>query len=404
MPHALLLTLDFPPSVGGIQEFLFQFCQNVHRLEPEVIAPWHRDAPAFDATLPYLIHRTRPPLAYPVSHLAPMLAQALGACSARRPDLIVCGHINTAPIGLLLSRLLHVPFVVFGYAMELKAPRSVRLGGPAARRADLFVAISRYAAQAVERFGVRRERIHVTPLGVDPSLVTTADALTPCPSGEDLTASLAPTRGEGRGGRPMLLTVARLQDRYKGHDNVIRALPLIAAKVPEVRYVVAGDGPLRQYLERLAVSLDVRERVEFRGRVSDVERRELYQSCEVFVMPSRESRTGGGAEGFGIVYLEANAAGKPVVGGRSGGIPDAVLEGQTGLLVEPNDIADIAEACTRLLTDRELAARLGRQGYERVATQLTWPKVIAELEERLLKLLPRGETRSLPIGADQYVS
>jgi phosphatidylinositol alpha-1,6-mannosyltransferase len=168
--------------------------------------------------------------------------------------------------------------------------------------------------------------------------------------------------------------VGRLVDAYKGHDMVIRALPLILAKTPDTEYVIVGDGPLRPYLERLAASLGVAPAVRFVGEASDDEVDAWYRACDVFVLASRESGVSGGAEGYGIVIVEASLRGKPVVGGRSGGIPDAVIDGETGLLVDPSDPADIAEAVTRLLTEHDLADRLGRGGRRRVLEDLSWPE------------------------------
>jgi phosphatidylinositol alpha-1,6-mannosyltransferase len=301
-----------------------------------------------------------------------MAGAALRSVRRHRPALIACGHVVAAPLGLALSRLLRVPFVVFGYAMELRAPRSARIARFAAPGADAFVCISRFTAGEALRLGVHPDRLLLTAMGVEPTLLDAS-----APPGEQ-----AGVQAGGHAGRT-LLTVARLREPYKGHDNVLRALPLIAERVPDVRYVVVGDGPLRPRLEALADELGVRPRVDFAGAVPDAELRRRYRECDVFVMPSREEPSGG-AEGFGIVFLEANAAGKPVVGGRSGGTPDAVLDGVTGLLVDPTSVPEIAAACTRLLADPEVAGRLGAQGRRRVESELVWPRVIARLEGALL--------------------
>jgi phosphatidyl-myo-inositol dimannoside synthase len=147
---------------------------------------------------------------------------------------------------------------------------------------------------------------------------------------------------------------------------------LIRSKCPGTRYSVVGGGPLREYLARLAESLDVRQAVTFEGEVSSDRLRRLYQSCDVFVQLSREARTGGGAEGFGIVCLEASAAGKPVVAGRSGGLPDALVDGVTGVLVDPMNIGEVTEAIVGLLRDRERANCLGQAGQSRVRQHFSW--------------------------------
>ncbi|NLB96282.1 MAG: glycosyltransferase, partial [Armatimonadetes bacterium] len=177
--------------------------------------------------------------------------------------------------------------------------------------------------------------------------------------------------------RPVLVTVSRLLER-KGHDVVLRALPRIAAAVPEVAYLVAGTGPREPVLRRLAGELGVAERVVFAGRVPDEELADYYGAADVFIHPNRELPNGD-VEGFGIVFLEANAAGKPVIGGNSGGTPDAVVDGVTGFLIDPNDVDAVADAAIRLLTDRDLARKLGEQGRERARTEFTWERAVERL-------------------------
>jgi phosphatidylinositol alpha-1,6-mannosyltransferase len=162
---------------------------------------------------------------------------------------------------------------------------------------------------------------------------------------------------------------------YKGHDTTIRALPLVRAKVPGARYLIAGDGPLRAYLGRVAASVGVTDAVHFLGDVADDALPDLYRSADLLVTLSRESPSVGGAEGFGIVCLEAAACGIPVVAGRSGGLPDAVADGVTGLLVDPHDSGAAAEAIVRVLADAALAHRLGAAGRARVLERFTWDKM-----------------------------
>jgi phosphatidylinositol alpha-1,6-mannosyltransferase len=168
----------------------------------------------------------------------------------------------------------------------------------------------------------------------------------------------------------VILTVGGLVSR-KGHDMVIRALPILREEVPDLTYLIVGDGPYREKLEELAKSLGVRDHVVFLGKVSEQDMPEMYALCDIFAMPSREQLDKCDVEGFGIVYLEANACGKPVIGGRTGGIPDAVIDGYTGFLVDPNDPRDIARTIQSLLTDKELAGKLADQGRSRVVNELS---------------------------------
>jgi phosphatidylinositol alpha-1,6-mannosyltransferase len=180
-----------------------------------------------------------------------------------------------------------------------------------------------------------------------------------------------------------LLSVARLVERYKGHDVLIQAIPLVCARVPGARLVIVGDGPLRSYLERLARSLDVSEHVLFTGALPDADLEAWYRRCSLFVLPSRESQDGG-AEGYGLVYVEANLRDKCVVGGLSGGVPDAVLDGRTGVLVDPVDVAMLADTIVALLEDPEQMAALGREGNRRARQELSWEAYMARLEPILL--------------------
>ena len=182
-------------------------------------------------------------------------------------------------------------------------------------------------------------------------------------------------------GHRTLITVARLTDRYKGHDTMLRALPLVAARIPDVRWVVVGDGPLKQSYERAAAALGVISRLHFAGEVSDAERDRLLDASHVFVMVSRLSSRGAG-EGFGIVYLEAGAHGLPVVGGRGGGVADAVADGETGHLVDPDDHVAVAGAIHGLLIDPENATRMGTAGRRRAEAH-AWPVVAAKSAELL---------------------
>ncbi|MBA3306664.1 MAG: glycosyltransferase family 4 protein, partial [Thermoleophilaceae bacterium] len=184
-----------------------------------------------------------------------------------------------------------------------------------------------------------------------------------------------------------VVTVARLEERYKGHDVLIRALPLIRARVPGVQWVVVGDGSLRPELERLAAAHDLLDVVRFAGQVSDAERDALLDSSHVFAMPSR-LRPDGGGEGFGIVYLEAGAHRLPVVAGNVAGALDSVLDGETGLLVDPTDHAAVAYAVSELLLNPARAEALGRGGAERAA-QFAWPAISRRVEELVLALAAR---------------
>jgi len=179
------------------------------------------------------------------------------------------------------------------------------------------------------------------------------------------------------GGTRWLVTVARLQ-RHKGMDTVIQALPAILARAPDVRYAVAGAGPDRERLEKLTHKLGLADRVRFLGGVTDEDLPALYNLASVYVGASRRSERLG-VEGFGIALVEASACGLPVVAGNSGGIPDAVRDGETGFLVPPEDPAAFAEAISRVLADAALAQRMGDSGRRAVETHFNWDRAVRDL-------------------------
>jgi glycosyltransferase involved in cell wall biosynthesis len=195
--------------------------------------------------------------------------------------------------------------------------------------------------------------------------------------------------GEVRSGRVIpgsfvqnaILTVSRLSraDEYKGHDAVLRALPSVLECVPDAIYYVVGQGELRCELERQTDSLGLREHVCFLGAISDADLARCYEMARVFVMPSK-------AEGFGFVFLEAMAYGRPVVAGNRDAAPEVLGNGEAGLLVDPDDVFAIASALTRVLMDGELRERLGATGRERAKELFGYALFLTRLESYLLEL------------------
>jgi phosphatidylinositol alpha-1,6-mannosyltransferase len=241
-----------------------------------------------------------------------------------------------------------------------------RLAAFAARAADLSVAVSAYTAELLRQAGAPAESMTQIPPGVD------------IPA-----AGAAPVRSSA-GEPPTVLTVARMEERYKGHDVLVRAMALVRAKVPEARWVVIGEGSLRPAVEQLACGYGLQGAAMFLGAVSDEERERWLWSANVVAMPSRLPAGGLAGEGFGIAFLEAGAHGKPVVAGNVGGALDSVVDGVTGLLVDPLDHLAVAEAIAALLLDPERAGRLGRAGAER-ARRFAWPVIVERLEGALLE-------------------
>ncbi|MEA2623139.1 MAG: phosphatidyl-myo-inositol dimannoside synthase [Chloroflexota bacterium] len=358
--RVLVITPDYPPARGGIQTLVHRVTSGFDRAHAHVLTLDHPDSREFDSHPRPTVER--------VGGLSPVRrartlwlnAAALRVARAVRPDIVLSAHIITSPAAAAIRRLMRVPVVQYVYAKELGAkPHLARF---ALANADRVIAISHYAAELTYALGGRPERTALITPGVD------------LPAEPVVRSPLE---------QPTMLTVARMEDRYKGHDVLARALPLVRSKIPGVQWVVIGDGPLRPGLEQLVQSHGVGSQTRFLGSVDDVDRDYWLRSAHVFTMPSRLPAGGFAGEGFGIVYLEANAHGMPVVAGNVAGAIDAVVDGETGLLVDPADHLAVGRALVDLLSDRGRAEELGRAGAER-ARGFAWP-LIAERVERLLE-------------------
>jgi len=168
----------------------------------------------------------------------------------------------------------------------------------------------------------------------------------------------------------------------KGHDMVLRALPQILEKVPNLIYLIVGDGQNKKNLLKLRSRLKLDQNVIFTGYLSDNELPALYQASSALIMPARQGPEGD-IEGFGLVFLEANSHGLPVIAGNTGGQTEAVVDGSTGLIVDSLSTSQIAQAVIKLITDQKLARRLGEQGKKRVQEEFNWDNETRKIEKLL---------------------
>lgn len=374
----LLITQDFPPDVGGTQTYAYEVARHLaERCERLVVlAPRLAGAEAVDATLPYEVVRV--PASYDTFGLKtwwPVLKLM------RQDPFDTAFHVqwSSAP-ATLAARPFGGPRRIFIAAhgrellIEPLAARSKilqagynRVRAYVLHHADVLFPVSRYTRRLLIDSGLPAHRITVVHNGTDPATFYPANV-------EDLRQEL------GLANRKVVLTVSRLVPR-KGIDTVLRALPRVAEQLSDVSYLIGGDGPDRARLEALTRRLRLTKRVRFLGVIPHEMLYRYYNACDVFVMPSREDPPY--VEGFGIAFLEANACGKPVIGARTGGIPDAVRDGETGLLVEPDDEEGLAAALLQLLVNQNLATRLGTNGQQRVLNEATWKHVADHLYEAM---------------------
>lgn len=360
--RVLLLTPDFPPQTGGIQLLLSRLVEHAPGLAFRVVTLGSPNSPQFDWTSSMDVRRFGQ-----VSMDRRAAALGLNAYAMRealrfKPDVILSGHVVMSLGAIILQKVLGVPFVQYVHADELRGRATI--AAAAVRRADATIAVSRYTRDLVLGVGAGENRVRVIHPGVD------------LPS--DVVAE--------RDGVPTLLTVASMLFRYKGHDTMVRALQEIRGRVDAVRWIVIGDGPLRAEIEDSVSAAGLDGAVRFLGRVDDRERNRWLDRAAVFCMPSRLPERGIGGEGFGIAYMEAAAHCLPSIGGNVAGALDAVLDGETGFLVDPTDPLAVANAAIELLTDRKRAEAMGLAA-RRYAEEHAWSRIVAQVEELLREVV-----------------
>ncbi|MCP4677537.1 MAG: glycosyltransferase family 4 protein [Deltaproteobacteria bacterium] len=370
--HITFVSQDFPPETGGIQGYAHELAKRfANQHEVTVIAPHQKGSALFDAGQPYSVVR------YPIvnTSLFGLTTPASVPYISKRRGAGVAFHAQYATaLGSITARRLGWidRYYVAAHAREILHNNF----GPLSRAARTKVlmdasgvfAVSRYTAGLVRRLGVPAEKVHVVPNGVDLEFFYPRDT-------ESVRERL------GLENKRVMLSAGRLV-RRKGVDTVIAAFKGMAARYPDLVFVIVGEGPYRSKLEKLAGDLVSSQRIVFTGRVSRDSLAEYYSLADFFVMPSREER-GGCVEGFGLVFLEANACGTPVIGSWSGGIPDAIEHGVSGLLVPPDDVRSLESAIVELLENNGKRLRLGKMGLER-ARRFTWEmcatRILAKME------------------------
>jgi phosphatidylinositol alpha-1,6-mannosyltransferase len=372
--RTLIVTNDFPPRQGGIQSFVYALASRLPPGMVTVYAPKWQGAAEFDARQPFPVVR------HPTSLMLPVPAVARRAARIAREhecEAVLFGA--AAPLGLITPALRKTAGITKAVALThgheagwaaLPGARALlrRIGD----EVDTLTYLGEYfrtrIARALSAEAAAR-MVRLAP-GVD------VDKFRPGAGGAGIRERL------GLAGLPVVVCVSRLVPR-KGQDTLIKAWPAVRAECGEATLLLVGDGPYRHDLEQLARRLGVGDAVRFTGSVPQAELAAYYDAGDVFAMPCRTRRAGLDVEGLGIVYLEASATGLPVVGGDSGGAPDAVLDGETGYVVPGDDPAAAAQRIAELLTDPAKAKAMGEKGMAWVDREWRMELGAARLESLL---------------------
>ena len=372
--RVVVVTNDFPPRIGGINDYVAQLFRRFPSGTVTVFASTARGAAAFDRSYPQEVIRLPTEMMLPTPGVRRRLHEVL---RSERPDIVLFGALwPLGHMGPAVSRKLAIPYGGFSHGLELTgalAPGVLRHIGS---RATLLTAVSDWARRKLEPAFGWSGRMELLPSGID--TVAFHPAVT----------DVAVRERYALGDAPVVCCVSRLVAR-KGQDMLIRALPRLSAAVPGVRLLIVGSGPYDATLRALARSVGVASRVTFTGAVSYAELPAHFRAGTVFAMPCRARLAGLDIEALGAVFLQGAAVARPVVAGRSGGAPEAVRDGETGLVVDPESPAAIADALAQLLTDPARAARMGRAGADWVHREWSWDA----MSQRLQAMLPAAATR-----------
>ncbi|MCG5212255.1 glycosyltransferase family 4 protein [Streptosporangium soli] len=366
MSRTLVVTNDLPPRAGGIQAFVHGLALRRPPGSVVVYAPRWPGSDAFDLRQPYPVVRHPGPLMLPLPSVA---RRAAALVRAHRCDTVVFGA--AAPLGLLAPAMRaagarRIVMLTHGHEASWAVTplfRQVlaRIGG----HADMVTYLGEYTRGRLAGVISPAKLVRLAP-GVD------TDLFHPGAGGDGV------RKAYGLGDRPVVVCVSRLVPR-KGQDVLVRAWPRVLRAVPDAVLLLVGGGPSRRRLERAARGLG--DSVRITGPVPWHALPAHFDAAQVFAMPCRTRLRGIDAEGLGIVYLEASATGLPVVAGRSGGAPDAVRHGETGLIVNGAAPAQVAAALISLLADPARARAMGESGRAWITREWTWDLVAARFAE-----------------------
>lgn len=374
-PRTLFVTNDFPPRIGGAQSYYWGVIRTLDPSEVAILAPAHVDAAAFDATHPYTVVRSSTSVLWPTKamlHTVEQMAEREGA------ELIQLGH--PLPAGLLGPQLRQrhgLPYVVFLGGAEVTLPGAIPGVNAVLRHvlgnASMLLTVSEYTAEAArdQTRGAVPAEVLRPPIPVDEFV----------PAEADEAAALRSRLGiDGQ----LVVCLGRLVPR-KGQDRLIDALALLRRDFPHLHLALIGEGRLATSLYDRAQKLGVGERVHLTGALATSAVKDWLSAADVFASPCRSRWGGFEVEGFGIVFAEAALAGLPVIAGASGGAPEAVIQGETGLVVDGRSAQQVAAALASILRRApEQRREMGAKGRELTLSRHS-PEVVGERYRALLR-------------------
>lgn len=375
----LLFTYEFPPQIGGIGKYCYELAKGIHKAGYEIIVLTSRCSTDNSIRLksPFKILEI-PILGINKLDIAIGCLYLIYFLLTCRPNHILVTHGTSVQIFSILVVLFYFTnkFSVILYGSDIiretQAKYKKWLFYKLCKSCKNIFVISNFTKKLLmEKIDIPAEKVKILYAGIN------VDFFSAPPDREKI--SLLKKR-LSISDQKVILTLARLDPR-KGQDVVITSLPTVIRRIPNVKYVIAGSGYDEPRLRNLVKKYHLENYVVFAGQIGDEDVASFYDMCDIFVMLSRAEKDT--VEGFGISFLEAAARSKPVIGGNHGGVPEVVIDGETGLLVNPCNVAEVANAITKLLSDDGLAEKLGKKGRERVFNYFTSETMAKNLLEAL---------------------
>ena len=376
---SLLITFDFPPILGGISTVFYNIWRYLPAQRFFILAPKAKGSASWDARFSGNVYRRYLPVGDNIFKKLARTILVLCYCSGiiRREKItcLLCGQpIIPGLAGLFFKKFRGLPFQVFVYGGEVVKfkHRKIIFGIllRVLRQADAVIVNSDFTRTVYLRLGIPQDKI----VKITPAVDT--DFFKPGIDAGDLIQRYSLEN------KRVILTVARLSQR-KGHDLVITAVSRLKEKIPDIVYLIVGSGPDEKRLKKLAQDYALKDRVIFCGPVRDEDLPKFYNACDVYVMPNRQVKGIDTLEGFGLSFIEASACAKPVIGGKSGGSYEAIVDGVTGYLVNPLDLEELTMRIKELLTDKEAARAMGGRGRKRLEESFQWRDRAKTLESIL---------------------
>ncbi len=390
-----LVTADsYLPHSGGSRVYYANLYRNLLAQYPDRVTLLTKKVPGwkeFDAREcgdNFRIRRRFRPLPnwkyWEMPKAVPQLLHTATTLLLEKFDCLHCGDLFPQALnGVYLRRLFKVPLLVFCHGDEIsqidRRRYQPRVRDFIYQQADAVIAANQFAYDGLARIGVAHERIHKLTPGVD------LEQFYPRSPNHELIEKY------GLKDKKVLLTVARLVPR-KGHKVVLQALPKVLRENPNLKYLIVGEGPEKDQLQKLVEELGLQQEVVFVGDIPHDQICDFYSLCDVFIMVNRLEAEGD-VESFGMVFTEANAMGKPVIGGKSGGAIEAVLDSKTGFLVTPDSAEEVASRLLLLLQNEDLCKRMGTAGLFRVQSEFNWSTRAQVIRKISADLVMRSQCR-----------